>query len=183
MLLHPDGDSLLRALDRDQRGQTILSTSKGIWFLAPRTRRALRITPLQALRGDASIGDIMRQRWSDDYDAEFADPHQVEVDGSLCWNVRLRARDAGATYQEIQLYIAVDSPYPAQADLYVASGRLYKRILFERPESSAQGNAVMVMTFVDGVDNDRRTVVRTSDVEERELPKSAFTVRGMATFR
>lgn len=176
---HSEGDALLRALNRDQRGQKILATKKGTWFFAPRTKRAIRITPLQALRGEASIGDILRQRWSEDYDAAFAEQPQVELDGILCWQLLLTARSSHASYAKVKLYAAVESPRPVRAELHVASGRLFKIVLFEAPQRMEGRDAVTTTTLIDAIDTGKQTIVSVSGIVPRDLPKSSFTVRAL----
>jgi hypothetical protein len=69
-----DMGGLIIALDGDTRGQKYLSTKNEYWLYAPRTKRAIRLTPLQAVRGQASIGDLSRLQFGADYNAAFATP-------------------------------------------------------------------------------------------------------------
>ncbi|MEJ0023357.1 MAG: hypothetical protein WDN76_07910 [Alphaproteobacteria bacterium] len=54
-VLTRDTSSLAQITDGDQRGMKFLSSPAGYWLYAPNTRRAIRLTPLQLLRGQASM--------------------------------------------------------------------------------------------------------------------------------
>lgn len=67
---------LVEATSVDQRGQKFLVTDGGLYFYAPQSKRAIRLTPLQTLRGRASIGDLARISFEHDYSAT---PTEVPV--------------------------------------------------------------------------------------------------------
>jgi hypothetical protein len=48
-------------------GQKVLMLGDDFWLLMPGSQRAMRITPMQKLLGDASTGDIATMNWADDY--------------------------------------------------------------------------------------------------------------------
>lgn len=56
------GETIVEFLDPLERGRKILATAGELWFLSPRTHRAVRIPPAQRVFGDASYGDVARPR-------------------------------------------------------------------------------------------------------------------------
>ena len=166
--------SLVEAIDGDQRGQKYLSTPNGYWLYAPRTQRALRLTPLQLVRGQASIGDISRMRFSTDYSATLAkDPDQT-IDGVDCWQVNLKANTKQATYSQVALYVAKNDGRPVHANLYSAAGKKLKTILFGSLANVSGRKLVQSTTFVDGINASKSTVLTLQTIAQTETPELMF---------
>lgn len=121
-----DGESntVLEFLDKRQRGQKILSTENDIWFFSKRTRRAIKIPPIQRLFGDASIGDISRLRYSLDYV-----PIGLSKENDLI-KLSLKSNSPASTYHSVELWVKETTHLPHKAKLYAASGKLLKSALF-----------------------------------------------------
>jgi hypothetical protein len=124
---------LVEATSFDQAGQKFLTTQGGLFFYAPRTKRAIRLTPLQSLRGQASIGDIARISFENDYTATATEPPAQACPDADCFALELLSKNAGATYSRIVLTVSGrHGQYrPLAAMLYVASGKLLKVAHFD----------------------------------------------------
>lgn len=172
------GSNLLKALSLDQRGQKFLTNDKGIFFYAPRTHRAVRLTPLQSLRGQASIGDITRLHFAEDYETKLADPARETVNGEARINLILTAKNDQATYGMIHLAVREAGLSPAEASLFAASGRLLKRAIYAVPDAAHDGHIASVR-YIDAIDNNKETLVESGKAEPTNLPASMFNPRSL----
>lgn len=173
-LLRDGAGTLVQANDGEQRGQKYLSTPNGYWLYAPRTKRALRLTPLQLLRGQASIGDVSRLSYADDYTAAFAERPRQTVDGVDCWVLLLRARSPQSTYASIVLAVNRATGGPVRAQLNAQSGRLLKTATFGPIADVSGYRIVKATTYIDGVDTSKTTTVRFDTVAKANTPVGLF---------
>lgn len=172
--------SLVYATGGEQKGQKFLSTPEGYWFYAPRTHRAIRITPLQILRGQASVGDIARLHFALDYSANFASPAEVTIDGIPCLALSLKAKSPVATYASITLWVRKGSLLPQKADLMAHSGRLLKTMQFGDPVPVAGGMMIRSITYIDGVTPSHQTRVDTRSSVPAKTPASQFRAEALS---
>jgi outer membrane lipoprotein-sorting protein len=168
---------LVEATSVDQRGQKFLTTDSGLFFYAPRTRRAIRLTPLQTLLGKANIGDLSRIRFSHDYDASLLEAESEGCPVKACVTLDLRSRNEAATYSRITLLAArQDGRYvPLKAMLYVASGKLLKVATFD----SAQGGLPPTTRYADPQLPGEETRVVFEKVRAAEFPANMFNPRAL----
>lgn len=166
---------LVEATSVDQRGQKFLTTDSGLFFYAPRTRRAIRLTPLQTLLGKASIGDLSRIRFSHDYDAAVLEGGTDDCPARNCIALELRSRSEAATYAKITLLAArQDGRYvPLKAMLYVASGKLLKIATFD----PAKGGLPPTTRYADPQRAGEETRVVFEKVRAAEFPANMFNPR------
>ena len=126
--IKPDRKSLVLFQSRGEKGQKVLMIADKFWMIMPKSRRPIRITPMQKLLGDASTGDIATMRWHEDYDAVF---EAEEVIDSKKLNIlKLTSTTKGVSYKSIRLFLEQDSHKPVKAELYVSSGKLAKNAEF-----------------------------------------------------
>ncbi len=173
-LIRKDAGTLVLAVDGDQRGQKYLYTPGGYWLYAPRTRRPMRLTPLQTLRGQASIGDISRLNLADDYSATFAKISEQRIDEKDCWVLTLTAKSTEASYASITLYVAKADQVPVQAELMAATGRKLKTLKFGGLKKMGSQSLLTTFTYIDAVNPDKRTVQQISAVEASTTPVAMF---------
>jgi len=166
---------LVEATSVDQRGQKFLTTDSGLFFYAPRTRRAIRLTPLQTLLGKANIGDLSRIRFSHDYEAAVLDGETEGCPGKACVALELRSRNDAATYAKITLLAGrQDGHYvPLKAMLYVASGKLLKIATFD----AAKGGLPLTTRYVDPQQPGEETRVVFEKLKAVEFPANMFNPR------
>ncbi|PRC94377.1 outer membrane lipoprotein-sorting protein [Solimicrobium silvestre] len=173
-LIRRDAGTLVLAEDGDQRGQKYLYTPGGYWLYAPRTRRPMRLTPLQTLRGQASIGDISRLNLADDYSAAFASQSEARIDDHDCWVLTLIAKSPEASYASITLYVNKADQVPVQADLMAGTGRKLKTLKFGGLKKVGGQNLLTTLTYIDAVNTDKRTVQQIDAVESSSTPAAMF---------
>lgn len=124
--LKDDGNSntVLEFLDKRQRGQKILSTENDVWFFSKRTRRAIKIPPIQRLFGDANIGDISRLRFATDYKPIAYYQHNDAI------QLKLTSKNMASTYHQVNLWVNPKSYLPIKANFYSVAGKHIKSATF-----------------------------------------------------
>ncbi len=80
----PNRESLVVFKSAVEAGQKMLMMGDNYWLQMPKSRRPIRITPMQKLLGEASIGDISTLTWSQDYQGEWKATETVSVNGGKC---------------------------------------------------------------------------------------------------
>ena len=163
--------SLVIFRQADQLGQKVLMVADNFWILMPKSRQPIRITPMQKLMGDATIGDISTMTWSEDYDGALVGPERLDDKQTL--HLKLQAVTPSATYKEIDLYLDEKHHSPIQADLYLASGKLAKIARFKFGQRNNR-QQVVEMQLEDAIQKNRMTVVRYVSAEPREIPDKYY---------
>ncbi|KQQ33021.1 hypothetical protein ASF61_13130 [Duganella sp. Leaf126] len=179
-LIRRDAGTLVLAEDGDQRGQKYLYTPGGYWLYAPRTRRPMRLTPLQTLRGQASIGDISRLNLSDDYSAAYAAQNEARIDDQDCWVLALTAKSPDASYANITLYVRKADQLPVQADLLAGTGRKLKTVKFGGLKKVGGQTLLTTLTYIDAVNPDKRTVQQVVALDASSTPAAMFQPQALA---
>jgi hypothetical protein len=153
-----------------EKGQKVLMLGDDFWLMMPGTQRAMRITPMQKLLGDASTGDIATMNWAGDYTGQLVgeEPCQNEAK-SLCLHLSLQATRKGVTYQRIELWVGKTRHEPVRADLFVQSDKLAKqaRFVMDKP---ANPTTVSEMVLVDQLSNKKETRIKYLGRKERTVP-------------
>lgn len=168
--------ALVEAMSSDQLGQKFLTTDSGIFFYAPRTKRAIRLTPLQTLRGQASVGDISRLHFSLDYEIE-ASSAKADCGGKICIELTLISKNEGSTYTRINLTVRrhASGYEPIRAELFVASGKLMKIVEF----SPSQPGMPALARYIDAVNLRLQTTVVYETIRSAQFPSNMFNPRAL----
>ncbi|KPM00074.1 outer membrane lipoprotein-sorting protein [Vibrio splendidus] len=167
----PNRESLVVFKSAVEAGQKMLMIEDNYWLLMPKSRRPIRITPMQKLLGEASVGDISTLTWSEDYQGEWVAEQQVEMPTGETLNthhLKLAAKTTGASYQSIDLWLTADRAFPVKADMYLRSGKLAKQAWFT--EGVRDGLPTVVsMTLLDKIQPSKKTVIEYREVIEKSL--------------
>ncbi|WP_239424353.1 outer membrane lipoprotein-sorting protein [Vibrio galatheae] len=163
-------ESLVLFKSQVEAGQKMLMLGDNYWLVMPKSRRPIRITPMQKLLGEASVGDISTLTWSEDYHATFVNPEQIEVDNQprQANHLRLRATTKGASYSTIELWLDEKNDFPLKADLYLHSGKLAKQAWFSQGERKGEVR-VVAMTLYDQIQPAKKTVIEYQEITPFEL--------------
>jgi len=162
-------NSLVQMLDGGQRGMKVLSSHQALWIYMPNTRRAMRLTPLQRMRGQANVGDIARLRFA------------VTAEGKDCWALVLTAKSPAATYATVHLRVSKATGAPVSADMLVASGRRLKTVIYGPVVTLYGRRMIATTTYVDGVNAKLRTTVELLSVERSTAPSGMFRPEALPT--
>jgi hypothetical protein len=167
----PNRESLVVFKSAVEAGQKMLMIEDNYWLLMPKSRRPIRITPMQKLLGEASVGDISTLTWSEDYQGEWVAEQSVEMQSGEqldTHHLKLTAKTKGASYQSIDLWLTADRAFPVKADLYLRSGKLAKQAWFT--EGVRDGlPSVVSMTLLDKIQPSKKTVIEYREVSEQTL--------------
>ena len=150
-----------------EKGQKVLMLADDFWMLLPGSQRALRITPMQKLLGDASIGDIATMSWAQDYDGNVTG--EDDCNGKACLHLSLNANRKSVAYQHIELWLGKKLHEPIKADLYVQSEKLAKQASFVL-NKTGQTMEVSEMVLLDQLSNNKETRVRYMSRKPRNIP-------------
>ncbi|MEO8008427.1 MAG: outer membrane lipoprotein-sorting protein [Betaproteobacteria bacterium] len=167
----PGRRSLVVMQSPSEKGQKVLMLGEEFWQIMPQSQRPIRITPMQKLLGDASVGDIATMNWGEDYTGTVV--AEENIGGTTCLHLSLTAQVRGMSYQRIELYLAKADLRPVQAGLYVASDKLAKRATFT-VEDVAGRPQVAEMILVDEIQAGRRTVIRYLKRQARSIPDEFY---------
>ncbi len=162
-----DNQSLVLFKSTADAGQKVLISGKDFWLLMPKSRRPMRITPMQKLLGEASLGDVATLSWFKDYHtaAEIADGKTITLE--------LQANNEAASYQRINLTLNAADLFPLSAQLYLRSGLLAKTASFERGERDGKP-AIVAMSLQDKLQPRSKTVIRYKMVTPVDIPVKVF---------
>ncbi|MFS1914059.1 MULTISPECIES: outer membrane lipoprotein-sorting protein [unclassified Vibrio] len=174
--LKPNRESLVVFKANVEKGQKMLMLGDNYWLLMPKSRRPIRITPMQKLLGEASVGDISTLTWSQDYQGQVIENEDIlALDGSMTKTKRLKlvAKTAGASYQQIDLWLDNKTAFPIQADLYLRSGKLAKKAQFEQGVRNGE-RRVTAMILRDQIQMNKKTVIDYQSIEPHSLPSKYY---------
>ncbi len=169
-----DGDKSLVEFvgPAEEAGKSLLMLRDAMWIYIPNTSRPIRISPLQRLMGDASNGDVARYSYGVDYTAQLAG--EEKVDGKDALVLDLQARDSDIAYARIKLWVERENDLPLEAEYYVDSGKLMKRVYF-REVSNVDGKPMITGVEIrDAVRPGQHTFMRYSKLEARQIPEKMF---------
>lgn len=160
-------ESLVLFQSATEAGQKMLMLGDNYWLLMPKSRRPIRITPMQKLLGEASVGDISTLTWSEDYLPSLEEEELLQredLSSVETYRLALKAKIAGASYQAITLWLNKVDASPVKADLYLHSGKLAKVAWF-----SIEGDRVAEMILLDKIQPLKRTVIEYQSVQPTRL--------------
>lgn len=156
------------------QGQKVLLQDQQFWLQLPGSRRALRITPLQKLMGEASSGDVATLSWQQDYQLIAADKQSEDIQLSL------QAKRDGLSYQRIELWVSSSDQFPLRAEFYLPSGKQAKSARFVR-SSTGETPRVVAMELLDKMQSKDITVLHYDVVTPQTLPARLFNPQALST--
>lgn len=158
------------AVYRSQReaGQKVLMVEDQFWLFLPSSKRAMRITAMQKMLGEASAGDVASLAWAEDYQVI----ERTLIDGKL--RLELVAARKGLSYSKVVLWLQPNSLHPINADLYLKSGKLAKQAEFEIVQEGEQFR-VASMTLADQLQKAQQTRISYLAIEPMAMKDKWFT--------
>ncbi|MCH8619158.1 outer membrane lipoprotein-sorting protein [Undibacterium sp. TS12] len=147
-----------------EKGQKVLMLGDDFWMLLPGSQRPLRITPMQKLLGDASIGDIATMSWAQDYTGKIIG--EEKCGERACLHLSLNAVRKSVAYQRIELWLSKNHHEPVKADLFVQSEKLAKQASFVLDK-----NEVAEMVLLDQLSSHKETRVRYVSRKQKTVPE------------
>jgi hypothetical protein len=148
----------------------VLMKGDYMWVSLTGSRRALRITPMQRLMGQASNGDVAKTTFSTDYAAEIVEKNKKII------KLSLKAKRKGATYQKVRLYIDAQNYRPLKAEFFLLSGKHFKTAFYQ-DFMIINGNAVVrKIRIEDIIKKGHYSVLEYLDYKNARIPVKYFNV-------
>ncbi|MDP6968670.1 MAG: outer membrane lipoprotein-sorting protein [Gammaproteobacteria bacterium] len=166
-----NGDVLVIFKSKAEAGQKMLMVDHHYWLMMPKSRRPIRITPMQKLLGDASVGDLSTIVWEQSYQAQWQATEQLQnLDGVMVntEKLQLRAKHKNVSYANITLWLDATSHFPVKADLYLTSGKLAKQVWYQASQDNSQLR-VASMGFSDLLQSGKHTIINYQQVTPIKL--------------
>ena len=168
-------DSLVMFKSQVEAGQKMLMLDDNYWLVMPKSRRPIRITPMQKLLGEASVGDISTLTWSEDYQPSWISAETLMVEGQAMSvnHLNLIAVTPGASYQKIELWLDQNDDFPLKANLYLRSGKLAKQAWFDKGERDGK-TRVTAMTLLDQIQPAKKTLIEYQSITPMVLDEKYY---------
>ena len=153
-----------------------------MWLLVPGARNPIPSRANQRLVGGASMGDLARIRFAEDYDASVRTQPE-EVGGRSCRVFDLTAKAPGTPYPKVDALARREGPHALQSRLLSsASGKPAKEVLFTRFGRSQGRTTVAEMEVHDLLAPESRRLTQLEYTEYRpaKIEDEMFTPEGAA---
>jgi len=165
-----DDRSLLICESGKNKGIKVLMKGDDMWVNLSGSKRALRITPMQRLMGEAANGDVAKVSFNRDYTGTL-----LGDEGNLL-KLELKAKSAGATYQRVLLYADKKTYQPVRAEFFLLSGKHFKTAYYQEGTMADGRAAVLKMRIEDKLNPQRYTVMENLNFKPRQFPEKYFNV-------
>lgn len=175
--------SLMIFRSGSQSGRKVLTAGEKVWLIVPGSAHAIPVTPNQRLMGGASMGDVARLRFSEEFEAAFSGATE-SVGGIECDVLNLKARRKGASYGSGKLWIDRHEHLARRAVLNLVSGKPAKEVTFERYRTEGADRVLAAMRIRDLLTtrSTLETILEYSRYRTARLPDSLFTPDGALDF-
>lgn len=164
------------------KGRKMLMEGNYIWMQMPRTKNAIRLSPMQILLGEASNGDVARTRFSTDYNAVH-DGIEV-IDGKKCDRLILEVKPEkkGSTYSKIILRVSADK-LPFYSEFFAESGKMMKKVYYRSFTPYGAKMLQKKIEIYDAVNSENHTIMEYVKIGSKNLPLSNFTKEYLDRFQ
>ncbi len=160
-------------------GRRILTSGDRMWLIVPGARNPVPITPNQRLMGGASVGDVARLRFSEDFSATLR-PETERIGSKDCFVLDLAAKSPRAAYPRIVLWLDAAATLPVRVLFSLPSGREAKEVTFTKFSRASGKTVVSEMEIRDLLSRQSRAVTRLEylDYKRARIDDSVFTPEG-----
>ena len=160
-------------------GRKVLTSGDRMWLLVPGATNPVPITPNQRLLGGASMADVARLRFAEDYTATVR-PASETVNGKTCKVLDLTAKSNKAAYPKVVLWMDEAQKLPARVLFSLASGREAKEVTFTKFGTMSGKTVVAEMEIKDLLASESGAITRLEyhDFRPAKLDDKIFTPEG-----
>lgn len=157
------------------KDRKMLMEGNYIWVLFPRTKNAIRLSPMQVLLGEASNGDVARTSFSTDYDVVSVTTEKRA--SQMCYRLNLKTKESaqGSTYGQIDLWVDKQTYLPLYADFYTDSGKLMKKVDYSDYKDYGGKTYASRLDIHDALNPTKHTVMIYHRVGTKKLPDRYFS--------
>ena len=118
--------TLVRMLDKGERGKFLLRLGSDLWFLTPTAKQPIKLSPTHRIYGAATLDVLLGTRLSDDYRIARA---TTEPPGGIVV-FDLEARSASLPFATVRYAVDATTERPVSALYRLRSGRDATRVEF-----------------------------------------------------
>jgi hypothetical protein len=164
-------------------GRKILNVGEKMWLMVPGASRALPITPNQRLLGGASVGDVARVQFAQDFTAVLR-PGSENVQGKPCRVLDLTAKSGAAPYPRVVLWFDEKERLPCRLLFTLPSGKPAKEVTFTKFRK-ASGKTIVAQTEIrDLLAGEQGSLTRLEylDYRSAKIDDKFFTPEGALGF-
>ncbi len=160
-------------------GRKVLTAGPRMWLIIPGATRPIPVTPNQRLLGGASMGDVARLRFAEDFTAVLR-PETETIGGKACRVLDLTAKSPSAPFPHLVLWWNEAERLPARVLFRLPSGKDAKEVTFTKFSNKAGKTIVSEMEIRDLLSRDPHTVTRLeyTDYRPAKLDDALFTPEG-----
>jgi hypothetical protein len=164
-------------------GRKILTNGEKMWLLIPGASNPLPITANQRLMGGASVADVARLRFAEDYTAE-ARPGTETVEGRAARVLDLTAKNPRSSYPKVVLWYDAGAKRPVKVLFTLPSGKEAKEVVFAGFGTSHGRTTVTRMDIRDLLGRESNVITRLEyrDYKPAKLDDALFTPQGALAF-
>ncbi len=166
-----------------QKGRKILTVGDRFWLIVPGSSHAIAVTPNQRLMGGASLADVSKLRFSQEFDAEPAGPAET-IGGRECDVLKLAPKSAKSSYGGGTLWIDRGEHLARKAVVALVSGKPAKEITFDRYGKQSGKTVLESMTIKDLLSGPAASITRVEYTNYRiaKIDDQLLTPEGALNF-
>jgi len=156
------------------KGRKMLMDGRVVYYLFPRTRNPIRLSPLQVLLGETSNGDVARTGFAKDYDVTAFS--EAVREGAACYLFKLDAKAdrKDSTYAKVDLWVEKASLRPLYAEFSATDGKLLKKAAYEDYRTVEGKDVPFALDISDGDDPQKHTTMTYLLIGRKSVPETAF---------
>ena len=151
----------------------LLMKDSDLWLFTPGIKKAIRVGLDQRLSGEVANGDILRTKFSNDYEFEFAKENEKS---QVVYN--LTKKTDNATYSKIVYTLNKNDFRPIQADFYAASGKILKTATYQDYKKLSGQTVFTKVTVKDAITNNISTITYSNHAKAK-LDSTFFNKESM----
>lgn len=167
--------SRIAMLSPRSKGQIVLVLERQMWIKMPKSKRVIRITPLQRLSGQASFSDLGRLRFGQ-YSVSKRSP--VGEAGAVL-ELDLEAKVADLTFPRVRLQIDSREGFPLSAEVFLPSGKKFRTLTFGTPTAVLGRSVITRYTIQDEAQPQWTSELTVSDIRSVSLADNLFSISAL----
>lgn len=153
--------------------QALLRKGDDQWIYFPDIKKTMKISGRQQLLGsDFSYGDILSLDLSKGYEPSIVKDN-AEINGEVCYKIKLSATSPAALYDKIFYYIRKDDYAPVKRTFYTKTGIKLKTLLLRNHDRNLIPRRWEMSS---ALQKGSLTVMLINSIENEDIPDNYFSL-------
>lgn len=147
-----------------------------IWVLFPRTKNAVRLSPMQVLLGEVSNGDVASSNFVQQYD--ILKLEEAIIDNIPCYEIFLMVKKnySNSTYYYVDLFVDKKTYEPKKALFYTNTHKLIKTAIYSSPiKLNKKDKFITKIEVFDGIDVKKHSMLEYLALKKIKIPKFHYS--------